>query len=793
VSEKLGEVELDIFVDISAFERQMKRALDAASRGASRMAKALDKVGKKMKQVGKDLSVGLSLPILGAGIAAGKLASDFDMSLSQIVGLVGKSREQVGAWREDILALGPAVGKGPDELAKGMFFVTSAGQDGAQALDTLTQSARGSAAGLGETAVVADAATTIMNAYASSNISAGDSVGLLAATVKLGKAEADSIASSIGNVISVAAEMGVQFHEVGAAIAATTRLGVKAPTAINSIRATLSALQKTTPQADKALKEFGLSAAELRETMAGPRGLLGALQDVEKAVDGDATKLSEVFPSVEALGTVFTIVGKNAKASNEIFKEMANSGVKDLDLAFNAFAEQSGFKFAQAMVRINTLMVRIGDTILPVVVPLIEKMGRVVEQAANKFKALDSTTKAWIVAITGTLLVLGPLLSTIGFMTIGLGGLTTAIQFMGTVAVAAAKLVKSAFVVMASGPALLIGSIAAIVAGFVVFKTTITGLAVGIVEALKIKLVNGFNDMVVVPFKTMLRDMMGSIPYSLKKGIKLTTGIDLFGEILIPKTKGSGGHVDLMKSVLEQAGIDAKQDMANFSLEMKQMWEDAKSMIGFGPDGSGTAALDEAEAAFNKLKALVSGASGEGGKSIPAQISEDWKAAGAAIKDNLGAGLEDAVLQMRSFGDVGREVLQDILRHMLRLLVIKPLLDGLTGGTAGFFSSFLGGGTAGFFSSFLGGGKAGGGRINGPTLVGERGPEIVNPGGPATVMNAMNSKRAMGGSSVNLVQNINFTADVKNTVRAEIVNAAPIIADMASGQVFDQMKRQGNR
>ena len=58
------------------------------------------------------------------------------------------------------------------------------------------------------------------------------------------------------------------------------------------------------------------------------------------------------------------------------------------------------------------------------------------------------------------------------------------------------------------------------------------------------------------------------------------------------------------------------------------------------------------------------------------------------------------------------------------------------------------------------------------------------------MLNASNTRSRLGGNVVNITQNNFFTTDVKNSVRAEIINAAPALANAASEQVFNQINRQ---
>ena len=146
-----------------------------------------------------------------------------------------------------------SVGKGPRELADALFFITSAGLEGEQALRALEAAAKGSAIGLGDTATVADALTSAMNAYGAETLSAEMATAILVATVREGKVEADQLAGSLGKIIPIASEMGVSFDQVGAAIAAMTRLGLDANVSTTGLRALFSGLLQDSPKVRKGL------------------------------------------------------------------------------------------------------------------------------------------------------------------------------------------------------------------------------------------------------------------------------------------------------------------------------------------------------------------------------------------------------------------------------------------------------------------------------------------------------------------------------------------------------------
>jgi len=74
-------------------------------------------------------------------------------------------------------------------------------------------------------------------------------------------------------------------------------------------------------------------------------------------------------------------------------------------------------------------------------------------------------------------------------------------------------------------------------------------------------------------------------------------------------------------------------------------------------------------------------------------------------------------------------------------------------------------------------------------MVGERGPELFVPNSQGSIV----ANKNLGGSGgVVVQQTINVTTGVQQTVRAEIVQLMPQIAQAAKGAVADARLRGGN-
>ena len=349
-----------ITADMAQLRRELKRAERTTKKSGRAMSQSMDKFGKSIKgngdimaAFGRRLGV-MAVAAAAAGVALASIRRElkFSQTMSRITGLVGVAAAQVNKWKDELKDLSNALGVAPQELAEGLFFITSAGLRGTKAIKALNAAAKASVAGLGSVKVVADALTSALNAYGDANLTAEKSASILVATVREGKAEADAIAGALGQVLPVAAELEVSFDQVGAAIAAMTRVGLDANISVTALRSTLSAILKPSSQAAKVAKDMEFSFDLIRKSLR-EKGLLATLRELKVRLAASGQTMEKLFPDVRALTAVLTLVGKNAEAVEGIFKSLASEGVEALANAYGVAAEEPMQKFVKAQIRIN--------------------------------------------------------------------------------------------------------------------------------------------------------------------------------------------------------------------------------------------------------------------------------------------------------------------------------------------------------------------------------------------------------------------------------------------------------
>jgi TP901 family phage tail tape measure protein len=337
-----------------------------ARRAMSSVGRSAGGLGSTIAKIGGVIAAAFAVKrIADFALAAGKMSMEFDDSMSKITSLVGVAKDEVAAMRPEVMKMATQFGKSGMEAADALFFITSAGLRGKDAMDVLAASLKASAIGLGETKTIADLATSALNAYGPATLSATAATDVLVASVREGKLEASSLSGAMGRVLPLASAMGVQFHEVGAAFAALSRTGTDANEAATQIRGIMAALLKPTTKAEKALKEMGLSSEKLRKQLK-EKGLLSTLQTLKKEFGGNSAAAASVFGNVRALSGVLDLMGSNSATTVAIFESLA-AAVGDTDKAFAVTADTAGFKYRKAIEGAKNAMIQLGDAVAPAI------------------------------------------------------------------------------------------------------------------------------------------------------------------------------------------------------------------------------------------------------------------------------------------------------------------------------------------------------------------------------------------------------------------------------------------
>jgi len=298
------------------------------------------------------------------------LTNEYNKALVQSQTLAGANAEQVKKWGAELKGLSLTTGKDPRELATALQYVASSGIDVSRTMEVMDAASKGAIVGLGDTKDVANAVTSALNAYRTSNITAAEATGTMIAAVREGKMEAREFSISVGRVLGVSSALGVEFKEVSAGAAFLSQTGSSAGEAITALRQIMYKVVAPTTQARKTLKDLNLDMKYFQDIFRDKGFLAGVTALREKL---DDVNLRKVIDDAEGFGAI-QIIMQNLGKATETFGKVAVASAKDLRDAFKIAADSGVLSLDQGMQLLRLTMIEFGTAVMPVIIAGIRSM-----------------------------------------------------------------------------------------------------------------------------------------------------------------------------------------------------------------------------------------------------------------------------------------------------------------------------------------------------------------------------------------------------------------------------------
>lgn len=450
--------------EVEKTESQLKNLEKQAREASSVLGTQLQEAGKKISAAGEKVSnVGqkfapASAAAAGLGVAAVKMADDFQESGSKVSTIADTSQESMSKLESGVLELSNETGESADDLNEALYQTISAGVktgDAVQFLGTATKLAKG---GFTDSQTAIDTLTTTINAY---GLKASDATKIsdqLIQTQNLGKTTVADLGQSLGNVIPIAASMNVKTTDLFGSVAELTKNGVQTSEAVTGLKSAFSTILKPTTAESEAAKQMGIDFSEAHLKNVGwPK----FLEEIKEKTGGSSEKMAKLFGNVRALNAVTILAGKGNKDFNKTLTEMSKSA-GSTDSAFSKMEDNGASKWEKAVNSIKNAVIKLGGALAPVA----EKIASVISKIAKKLQALSPVqqkmiAKALLVtaAIAPLLITVGQTVSAVGNITKGTGKLITKV---GTLHGWLAEKIPKALTFLSTHPTVII--IAAVIA-----------------------------------------------------------------------------------------------------------------------------------------------------------------------------------------------------------------------------------------------------------------------------------------------------------------------------------------
>ena len=386
----------ELLFKIIGDSEQFNKAVEESTNRLDDFKKKTKDANELFGQVSKQAAVA-STAIAALGIAAAKMAVDFNEGFGKVQTLIPGAKERVKEFQDEILNLSPVVGKTTKDLTDGLYEVISAFGDSADSAKNLELAAKGATAGGATTKDSIALLSAVTKGYGdTSNIAQKKVSDLAFTTVKLGQTSFPELAASIQRVTSQSNILKISQEELFSVFSSGTGVIGGAAEVSTKFSALLTEMQKPGDRLAKTFKALGVeSGTELIENFGG---LQGALQALKSEAEKTGEPISNLFGSAEAGKLALYASGEGAAkftsdlqamqqaagATEQAFKDATTEGP-------NAF----GFQLQQASLNAQAFAVKVGQELIPTLQSLLNPLFKGIEYLKN----LDAQTIKTIVGV----------------------------------------------------------------------------------------------------------------------------------------------------------------------------------------------------------------------------------------------------------------------------------------------------------------------------------------------------------------------------------------------------------
>lgn len=290
----------------------------------------IEATGESMKNIGKKATVGITAPLVAAGVASVKAATDLNRGLANVQSL-GVTTERVEELRGAVQDMAVDVGKGTDDLTGGLYQVVSAFGDTADTVAILDINARAATAGLATTEQAIALTSAVTKGYGDTSAEAVQKASDLAfMTVQLGQTTFPELASSMGRVVPLAASLGVSQETLAAQFATLTGVTGSTAEVSTQLRATYQSLLKPTGEMASAINSVAFELESSGQLVQNDQ--VGAWQELRQKLSEATTehyRLTEAMAEMEASGqdgtAAYAQFAERTEYLGEVQEELATS------------------------------------------------------------------------------------------------------------------------------------------------------------------------------------------------------------------------------------------------------------------------------------------------------------------------------------------------------------------------------------------------------------------------------------------------------------------------------------
>jgi TP901 family phage tail tape measure protein len=383
--------------------------------------------GKNTQWAGRQLTVGLTMPMVMFGAAAVKSFKDTNLELTKLQRLYGEgltppSQAQLDKISGQVLNLGKQVaqqmGIAQTETVKVAASFAAMGREGQNLLDTTYQTQRLSKLGAVDAAAATNTVVALQNVYKVSTQDLAGAVNFLSDIQKQTTMTLGDMTEAIPRVGPIMRQLGGTYKDTAVMLVAMREAGIPAAQAANAIKSAMASIIAPTSAATKQFASFGINLNAIKNA-GTPVQMIEALQaSLVKLSPLVREQLIEKLFGKFQFARVSALLDNFGKQGSQTVNALKVAGATNAQLAVLANQEMKQATESQTA-KWQRSMESFKATLYPVGQKFLE-MGTMILNIANKigkaFSVLPGPVKTFLGVFAGFAVLSGPIIMLTGLL-----------------------------------------------------------------------------------------------------------------------------------------------------------------------------------------------------------------------------------------------------------------------------------------------------------------------------------------------------------------------------------------
>lgn len=377
-------------------------------------------VGATMSNIGQQMSMKVTLPIVGVGVAAGRVGIKFEEQMSRVKAITGATAEEFAMLEENARTLGKATKFSSQDAAEGMENLAAAGFSVTETTSAMPGMLNLAAAAGADLALSSEIAASTIRGFGLEASQAGHMADVFAQAANMTNAAMPDMGEAMKYVAPIAKSLGLSFEETAASIGVMADAGIKGSQAGTTLRGALSRLANPPKNAAIAMNELGVSFFDANGKLKPMGDIIGSLSE----------KFKELTPQQQAAYTEM-LFGKNAMTG---MLALINAGPEKLNALSDSFKNSAGAADEAAKIMQDSAGSKIeqmfgsledaGISITKALAPAIIVVADTIAKLADAFTTLPEPMQGAIIGGLAFVAAIGPIMSIVGGISSAIGTLT---------------------------------------------------------------------------------------------------------------------------------------------------------------------------------------------------------------------------------------------------------------------------------------------------------------------------------------------------------------------------------